>query len=234
MYCVNCGVELQKGIQKCPLCGIRVYHPDIKETPEPPLYPRFAETEETFTPGALQFILGFVFLLPIVLCLLIDLHTHKEVIWSGYVAVSLGALYLMVGFPLWFKHKNPVIFVPVAMAAALLVSLYVSLKTGGGWFLSFAFPVGGALILLVEAFITLCRYTIGEYPHRVLYIIGGAVILLGGLCILIEFLIQVTFKVPMTWWSIYPMTALGLIGIFFLIVAANQKLRRTLHRKLFL
>ena len=34
MYCVQCGVELQKGAKACPLCGLRVYHPDLQETPE--------------------------------------------------------------------------------------------------------------------------------------------------------------------------------------------------------
>ena len=36
MYCVNCGVELQKGVSACPLCGTRVYHPEIQEKPDAP------------------------------------------------------------------------------------------------------------------------------------------------------------------------------------------------------
>ena len=27
-YCVNCGVELDTTLNKCPLCGTKVYHPD--------------------------------------------------------------------------------------------------------------------------------------------------------------------------------------------------------------
>ncbi|MBQ7058600.1 MAG: zinc ribbon domain-containing protein [Firmicutes bacterium] len=234
MYCINCGVELQKGAKVCPLCGTKVYHPDIQETPEPALYPRFSEGEETFSPGAVQFILGFVFFLPIVLCLMIDLNMNHGIVWSGFVCCGLASLYIAVCLPLWFKRKNPVIFVPVALTALLLTALYISLKTHGGWFLSFAFPVGGALILLVEAIIVLCRYTVGAYPHRLLYIFGGAVIILGGLLVLLEFLIKVTFDIPMIWWSIYPLTALVIIGVMMIIVAANKKLRRSLHKKLFI
>ena len=234
MYCVKCGVELMKGAKTCPLCGTRVYHPDIEETPEPALYPRFTEGEETFSPGALQFILGFLFILPIVICLMIDLRTHHSIVWSGYVCCGLASIYIILCLPLWFKKKNPVIFVPISMTALLLTALYVSIKTGGGWFLSFAFPVGGALILLVEAIIVLCRYTVGAYPHRLLYIFGGAIMVLGALLVLLEFLINVTFKIPMTWWSIYPLTALFLVGLMVLVIAANQKLRRTLHKKLFI
>ena len=184
--------------------------------------------------GAVQFILGFLFILPIVICLMIDLRTHHSIVWSGYVCCGLASIYIILCLPLWFKKKNPVIFVPISMTALLLTALYVSIKTGGGWFLSFAFPVGGALILLVEAIIVLCRYTVGAYPHRLLYIFGGAIMVLGGLLVLLEFLINVTFKIPMTWWSIYPLTALFLVGLMVLVIAANQKLRRTLHKKLFI
>ena len=62
---------------------------------------------------------------------------------------------------------------------------------------------------------------------------GGALILLGGWCMLLEFLIQVTFEIPMKWWSLYPMTALGLLGILMIIIGVNKPLRKSLHKKLF-
>lgn len=36
-YCVNCGVELGKGLKKCPLCGTKVINPAAlkKEEGEP-------------------------------------------------------------------------------------------------------------------------------------------------------------------------------------------------------
>ena len=37
MYCIKCGVELADSEKVCPLCGTRVYHPDIEiKTTEPP------------------------------------------------------------------------------------------------------------------------------------------------------------------------------------------------------
>ena len=35
MYCVKCGVELADSQRVCPLCGTRVFHPDIPRTPVP-------------------------------------------------------------------------------------------------------------------------------------------------------------------------------------------------------
>ena len=39
MYCVKCGVELADSQRVCPLCGTRVFHPDIPRTPADPPYP---------------------------------------------------------------------------------------------------------------------------------------------------------------------------------------------------
>ena len=153
---------------------------------------------------------------------------------SGYVCCGLASIYIMLCLPLWFKKKNPVIFVPISMTALLLTALYVSIKTGGGWFLSFAFPVGGALGLILEAQIVLLRYAMGDRPHRALFILGGGFIALGGLTVLVEFLLQVAFGIPMLWWSLYSVTVLFLVGLMLIIIGLCRPLREDLHKKLFI
>ena len=37
-YCVNCGVELEASLEKCPLCNTPVYHP-VKEEKSKPASP---------------------------------------------------------------------------------------------------------------------------------------------------------------------------------------------------
>ena len=39
MYCMNCGVRLGPGEQRCPLCGLRAVHPDLPPQQGEPLYP---------------------------------------------------------------------------------------------------------------------------------------------------------------------------------------------------
>ena len=38
MYCIKCGVELADSEKVCPLCGLKVYHPEL-EKPQNPDYP---------------------------------------------------------------------------------------------------------------------------------------------------------------------------------------------------
>lgn len=233
MYCVKCGVELQKGAATCPLCGLPVYHPDIDESPEARPYPRYTG-EETVSRGGLLFIITFAFVIPLAVCLLTDLVMDGAISWSGFVAGGLLTAYAAFCLPLWFRRPNPVIFFPIAMAAALGLTLYVCLHTGGRWFLPFAFPVGGGALLIAETVIVLLRYAVGGERHRILYILGGAAIAAGGLCLLMEFLIQVAFGIAMRWWSLYPLASLFFIGVTLIVIGACKPLRRSLHKKFFI
>ena len=234
MYCVKCGVELPSGAERCPLCATSVYHPELAEAAEPRPYPRYAGGGQTVRHGGLLFVLTVLFAVPALVCLLMDLNLNGGIHWSGFVAFGLLWAYIAVCLPLWFKRHSPTVFFPIAMAALIALALYVCLKTGGRWFLPFAFPVGGAVLLLAETVIVLLRHAVGPYRHRALFILGGASIAAGGLCMLIEFLLHVTFGRPMQWWCLYPLSALALIGLMLIIIGACAPLRESLHKKFFI
>lgn len=232
MYCVKCGVELADSEKVCPLCGTRAFHPDMPPQQGQPPYPvdHRPHTEEVSRSGVL-FLLTVLALLSAVLFILCDWRINGSIVWSGYAAGGVALLYITVVLPLWFRHPNPVIFVPVDFAAIALFLLYINFAVGGHWFLSFAFPVTGAIALLVTAVVTFMRYV----PGGALYIFGGALILTGGLNVLIEFLLHITFGIEgMFVWSIYPLTVCVLLGVMLLVVAVCKPLRRSLHRKFFL
>ena len=113
MYCVRCGVELQQGAERCPLCSLRVYHPDIQETPEPAPYPRFAEGEAV-SHGGLLFILSFLFVIPAAGLPAHRPEAERRVTWSGYVSLrSAGAVSAAVSLSgsgaaiPWFSSPSP-------------------------------------------------------------------------------------------------------------------------------
>ena len=232
MYCVKCGVELADSEKKCPLCGTPVFHPDIsRPRTDPPFPPDRHIHPDAVNRSGILFVLTVLALLPAVIVLLCDWRINGTIIWSGYAAGAIGLLYLIVLLPLWFRHPNPVIFVPVDFAAVGLYLLYINCATGGHWFLSFAFPVTGAIGLLVTAVVALTRYVHAGY----LYIYGGGLILGGGLAVLIEFLINLTFQIHETlFWSFYPLAAGVILGLMLLIIAICKPLRESLQRKFFL
>ncbi|MDD6246527.1 MAG: DUF6320 domain-containing protein [Firmicutes bacterium] len=232
MYCVKCGAELADSEKKCPLCGTTVFHPELPRTlADPPFPPDRRIRPEDVNRSGVLFVLTVLALLPAVICLLCDWRINGGIVWSGYASGAIGLLYVLTILPLWFRHPNPVIFVPVDFIAIGLYLLYVDLATGGHWFLSFAFPVTGAIGLLVSAMVALTHYLHAGY----LYIYGGGLILGGGLAVLIEFLINLTFHVHQTFfWSFYPLAAGVILGLMLIVIAICKPLRESLRRKFFL
>ena len=232
MYCIKCGVKLADAPNACPLCGTVPYHPEITCQESERLYPEHRYPASQLSPkGALIVTTTVLFLLPILITLLCDLQFNGGITWSGYVSGALAVMYVPLMLPWWFRRRNPVIFVPCTFVAMGLYLLYISLATGGGWFLSFAFPVTGTVGIIVTAVTTLLRYlTRGR-----LYIFGGAFIAIGGFFPVMELLMDHTFQVEdFLGWSFYPLAALVLLGGMLIFLAIYTPARETMERKFFL
>lgn len=229
MYCVNCGVKLEDNQAGCPLCGTVVYHPDIKRSEKPPMYPQNKMPPKGSEAKALSGIVVILFLLPLAICFFADFLTNEKITWFGYAAGAIGVAYVMFGLPFWFQKPNPVILVPCNFVATALYLLYVNHDTGGQWFLTFAFPVIGCVCFIICTFITLLYYL----RRGKLYVIGGSFIATGGLMLLVEFLMSVTFETSFVGWSVYPLVILVLFGVLLIYLAANRTAREAVERRMF-
>lgn len=230
MYCIKCGVELSENQTQCPLCQTVVFHPDIHPDGLP-LYPRQCQPTPQVRSQAALVVVTTLFLIPILITLLCDLQVTSTVTWSGFVIGALLTAYVCLVLPYWFRRPNPVIFVPCGFVSVGCYLLYISLATHGGWFLSFAFPVTGAIGLIVTAVVTLLKYI----RRGQLYIFGGALIALGAFMPTMEYLMNLTFHWPQFFvWSIYPLVALVLLGGMLIFLAICRPARETMERKFFL
>ena len=112
MFCIRCGVKLADTESRCPLCGTRVFHPDLERSAALPLYPDDRYPETKTTPIGLLIVISTLFLIAALIAVLCDLRLQHAVTWSGYVVGALVLGYVAVILPMWFKKPNPVIFVP--------------------------------------------------------------------------------------------------------------------------
>lgn len=230
MYCIKCGVELADSEKACPLCGTMVFHPELTQPEGTPLFPTEGKHTGTASRVGWMFVLSMVFVLAVAVALWTDWGVNGKIVWSDYVIVSVALFYVTFILPLWFQKPNPVIFIPVDFAAIILFLLYIDCATGGRWFLSFAFPVAGALGLIAAAATTLLHYL----KRGRLFVVGGTLIALGGLAILVEFLLNVTFfPHQRLFWSFYPLVSGVVLGLAVIVVAVNRPMREWLHKKLF-
>ena len=232
MYCIKCGVELADSEKSCPLCQTPVFHPMFPRPEGEPLYPAAGDPPRKMRPwGLLLVVTALLYLLPIIVTILIDLQVRGTITWSGYVVGALLVSYVAAVLPAWFHRPNPVIFLPCDFVALGLYLLYISLVTEGRWFLTFAFPVLGGIGLIVTSVVTLCRYI-----HRGrLYVFGGASITLGLFMPVLELLLNHTFHRPrFIGWSLYPLSALVILGIILLVIAMCRPVRDSFRKRFFL
>ncbi len=231
MYCASCGVKLSDTEKKCPLCGLKAYHPEIPRPEAESNYPAHLYPEQEVSPWGIKVLILTVFMLPLITVILCDIPIHGRVTWSGYVIGALILLYTATVLPFWFRKPNPVIFVPIAFAVACLYLLYINYAVEGDWFLSFAFPVTGFFALILTAIVTLLRYI----RRGRLYIFGGAIMAIGLFIPVMELLMVITFEsVHYIYWSFYPMAVLVLFGGFLIFLGICRPAREMMERKFFL
>ena len=227
MYCVKCGVRLQEGVKSCPLCDTPVWDPEQPEAERsyPDHYPR--AHKESGRPFAVAMTVIGVMAAAVILTVCFKLYGALN--WGGYAIGGIALAYVVGVLPGWFRHPPVEVFVPVDHAAAALFVLYICLKTGGRWFLSFAFPVILISCLLFTTVACLLKHVRGGR----LFILGGFLLGLGGFTVLIEFFEHLTFGVPMFLWSLYSLIAFTVAGGFLLLAGTVPSLRETLERRFF-
>ncbi len=227
MYCVRCGVKLQDGVSNCPLCNTPVWNPEQPEQEHgyPDLYPR--AQKESALPFAVA--MTVVCALAIAVILTICMKLYGQLRWGGYAIGGTALFYCIAVLPCWFRHPPIEVFVPADHAACALYVLYICLKTGGKWFLSFAFPVILASCLLFTCAACLLKHVKGGRA----FILGGILLGLGCFTVLVEFFEHLAFGTPMFLWSLYSLIGFALAGGFLLLAGMIPSLRGTLKKRFF-
>lgn len=228
MYCVRCGVKLQDGAAECPLCGTPVLLPQ-EETAGKPLYPsRLPEEEQHHGRTLLVWMLTMILAGAGLACLILCLHRYGAVSWSGYVLLGSALAWVWLLFPLLFRRYRPMIFLPVNFACLAGFLVYICVKNGGNWFLSFAFPVTGLAAVMTLLGVAIFRYI----RQGRLRLLGLYLMAIGAAFILVEFLQHITFGTRMFDWSLYCTVAFGALGLFLFVATLIPPLHAHL-RKIF-
>lgn len=227
MYCVKCGVRLQDGVERCPLCDTPVWNPgeQTRETSYPDTLPKHHSESGMPLAIALTVVCAVVCAVVLTVCF----RLYGQLRWGGYAIGGILLFYVFAILPCWFREPKGEIFVPVDHAAAALFLLYLCVRTGGRWFLSLALPVLLLSCVLVTGLICLLKYVRrGKY-----YIFSGFFLLLGGATVLVEFFEHLTFGTQMFAWSLYSLSVFAAVGVFLLLAGVIRPLRHALEKRFF-
>ena len=105
MYCVNCGVELNPGAERCPLCGTPAWKPDPAEPPYFATKPPEIPAVENY---GLAILLSSMLLSVALCCGLLNLILLPGRFWSYYVIGAAVMLWVWFVLPMVFR-KLPVV-----------------------------------------------------------------------------------------------------------------------------
>lgn len=142
-YCVNCGVELGKGVKTCPLCNTPVINPNELEIPaQQPFFPTRQEKIQPVSKRELAVLLSTMFASVAVCCGLLNLALRPDLLWSLYAVGAAAMLWIWFVPPLLWR-KMPFLFkVFVNLCAVSLYVLLIALASGGmHWYVRLALPI---------------------------------------------------------------------------------------------
>jgi hypothetical protein len=181
-YCVNCGVELDASAKKCVLCDTPVYNPQ-KEEKKDILAPY---SDVSVVPQSIKrkftaLIITYIFLIPNIVCIFINLFTSPENLWFIFVLSTSLLLWVVLVFPFLSRKLHPyMMWAFDTLAVALYVFVFHAKSFGGDkWYFGIALPIIGIVSLAVLCYIYWDRKRKHHWTSKVLHIFIDLVVCLG-------------------------------------------------------
>ena len=230
-YCVNCGVELEKGCPACPLCDTPVINPrEVEKTPDTPAYPEIVRIPKATQKRFTVFVVSMVMLLPNIVLAVLDLMFWE----NGMTTMIFGAsivFWLWFLFPMLWKKPIPVVLLGIDALALIGFLKFCSLKTttSPGWFNSLVLPVVITLWAICNVFIFWLKKPRSKTAKSI-----AAVIAINILSFVVEVSLNMFYfaKLQVGISLVVAACSVPLI-IFFIVLVKSRRLRAWVSRKFF-
>lgn len=234
-YCVNCGVELAKSEKSCPLCGVEVLNP-AEPWKEPVSRPYPAYLERIIRGVDRQYfalLAGLLLLVPVSVCVVIDLLSCGSLSWSTYVVGTAALIALTILMPISTGAGNPWrnLIVDTLAILGLLWLIDYKAALAGGWFLPLALPIILALAVIAALIMLYFR----RRKKKALLVSIAFILIAAGLySVCIELILHLGQGWPVAFnWSLYALLPCVLTGGAFLLLNRRNKWKEAVRKRLF-
>ena len=181
-YCVNCGVELNPGAERCPLCQTPAWHPE-NETPGEPYFATARPNVERAPRRTLAMILSSMLLSVVICCGLLNLLYIPNEAWSLYIIGAAMLLWIWFVLPLVVRWPTFLKLTADVAAVGLYVYLISISVHGADWFSGLALP----LLVYLVALVFLLSFLLRGGRHSRLTTMSLAIGFLGLLLLGLEY-----------------------------------------------
>ncbi|MBN2274864.1 MAG: hypothetical protein JXK95_11060 [Bacteroidales bacterium] len=235
-YCKNCGVELEKKMISCPLCGTTVGEKTVKEEQKLPLNSKKNEKPfsdyEDLTQKQLRKLFwelsGIVLISGILVTLIIDLILNNCMTWSKYSVTVCLVLFINSTLITFLRHRVMLLYAGSFISTSILLVLLDMYSLNIGWGVKFGIPLLFAfyfMALILKLLIRLCKQR-GFNVMAIFFIAAGL------FTVFIEGIISVnTIKTLYLRWSIIVMVCV--IPIAAILFFIHYRLKKGVDLKKF-
>lgn len=230
-YCVNCGVELEHSLTKCPLCNTPVINPhELEKYAYQPPYPVRPGQVDSVRQKDFAILTLAILLATSLSCLLLNLFVFPASKWSFFI---IGACLLLFVFllPAFVQCKIPVYL--FLFFDSVAVGIYLFLITfnteDSRWFTSLALPIIVLITALLEIFVLLLHLFRISFLSVCLYLFSGIALLCIGLELWIDHFLGESLNLS---WSAIVLTVCGVIIITLITLLSRRRLREAVRRRL--
>ncbi|MDL2218518.1 zinc ribbon domain-containing protein [Christensenellaceae bacterium OttesenSCG-928-M15] len=231
-YCVNCGVELEKSIQFCPLCGVEAVNP--KEPYDPllikPYSSHITRLQASTARRYVALIVTVILLFVGVVCAMANLVYGGTLTWSIYVISSLMLGFVVILLPMLYPGLHPAAAILLDVCALLLFLYLINMADSkSDWYMTLAMPqvliVG--LLALMDVLAFKSRKIQGFEQYGVVSISVGVSML--GLEILLDLFNNMVVELS---WSLFVVAPTVFLGIIFFILERKREVKDKILRRL--
>ncbi|MBU9727311.1 DUF6320 domain-containing protein [Diplocloster modestus] len=230
-YCVNCGVELHKTCEVCPLCNTRVVNPNSAvDLASPKPFPSVKGVAGPVRRSDVTILMTVILATTAVVCGLLNLFFFTTSMWSLYVIG--GCIVLWVFFlPLFFSRTvHPYISLLLdGLSIAMYFGIISYMHPGNGWYFSIAVPI----ILVTTALIVIFAFCIRHLHTSILSTAAVIIGEIGVLAVCIELLIRNFEGEGLSLsWSAVVMTCCIIMDVALITIIRRSRLREEVRRRM--
>lgn len=229
-YCVNCGVELEKGCHECPLCDTPVINPGEQITEsQKPAYPETVDIPKSVNKRYWGFIFSLIMLIPNLVLIVLNIFVFDSGVMK-YVVGGFAVAWIWFVFPLLWKKQIPVVSLGIdAIALLVYLNMFRIYGDENGWFNSLVLPVVIALWAICNMFIFWLKKP--RTKSLIAIAVLGAINIMSfviEICMSMFYInkLQITVSLVMTACCVSLM-------IFFAVLEKSKRLKAWVSRKFF-
>lgn len=223
-YCVNCGVQLNAGVKRCPLCEVEVVVPSglPVSASDRNLPQRRDMVPAAFDRSLWIQVVSVLMVIPALLSIVINAAFGAGLSWSLYVVSSLGVVWVWCISPFVYRRNIVPLWLTID-ALALLGLLYAvdSLSSGPSWFLPLALPITLWVAALALPIVTLAWKRVLHGLHLMAAVLLAVAVLFIGIEVVVDLYVFDAWRLQ---WSLIILVVCAPLALVALILSRRQSI----------